>query len=461
MADRRWLEQRSRGWYAVKDVPRPLRNVVGKKRLVASLHTRDLHVAQARRHAALVQFERLFAAARKQRSASDIVEAGMTWRETFAAIDRGDEDTIRHFGGREGETVYLVDGREVELTPREAARDTAELVFGEHLGDFGETRGDDAAAQLAAIARGQATPLAHYMDAFLAEGSTRGTLAERTRLQYRRDLAELEAWLSSAGIAPILEAVTPRAAGRFVTEGMLGAGTHRKTANRKISAASAYWRWLVKRAIVADNPWRGQSLPKGAHTETSGRSKRPFTAAEVATLLSGPADPELADAMRIAALSGMRIEELYRLTVADCADGWFNVRAAKTRAGIRRVPIHHDLGAIINRRCAGRDAGAFLFPEPGGPAKPGRERSMAASKRFGHYRRRLGVHDRGDACRQSRVDFHSWRRWFVTEARRAGFDRAVVAAVVGHETGNITDDVYSGGPANEQKRACVEAVRLP
>jgi hypothetical protein len=44
---------------------------------------------------------------------------------------------------------------------------------------------------------------------------------------------------------------------------------------------------------------------------------------------------------------------------------------------------------------------------------------------------------------------------------RAGFDRAVVAAVVGHEVGNLTDDVYSGGPSDDAKRACVESVRLP
>ena len=37
----------------------------------------------------------------------------------------------------------------------------------------------------------------------------------------------------------------------------------------------------------------------------------------------------------------------------------------------------------------------------------------------------------------------------------------MVAAIVGQETGNITDDVYSGGPAEALLRACVEAVRLP
>jgi integrase len=66
-----------------------------------------------------------------------------------------------------------------------------------------------------------------------------------------------------------------------------------------------------------------------------------------------------------------------------------------------------------------------------------------------------------DRKRRSNIDFHSWRRWFVTKAREAGIDRAVVAAVVGHETGNITDDVYSGGPSAKLKRACVEAVKPP
>jgi hypothetical protein len=49
---------------------------------------------------------------------------------------------------------------------------------------------------------------------------------------------------------------------------------------------------------------------------------------------------------------------------------------------------------------------------------------------------------------------------FVTKARH-GFDRAVVAAIVGHEAGNLTDDVYSGGPTDAAKVACVASVCLP
>ena len=75
-----------------------------------------------------------------------------------------------------------------------------------------------------------------------------------------------------------------------------------------------------------------------------------------------------------------------------------------------------------------------------------RERSSALSKRFGCYRQSVGVEECDDGKRHSRIDFHSWRRWFVTEARRAGINRAVVAAVVGHRIGSLTDDIYADRP---------------
>jgi hypothetical protein len=55
--DMRWMEVRGRTFYAVQAVPRPLWARVGKRRLVKSLGTRDHHVAIARRHAALAEFQ--------------------------------------------------------------------------------------------------------------------------------------------------------------------------------------------------------------------------------------------------------------------------------------------------------------------------------------------------------------------------------------------------------------------
>jgi site-specific recombinase XerD len=439
----RWMEVRGRTFYAVQAVPRPLWARVGKRRLVKSLGTRDHHVAIARRHAALAEFQRTFD---RVRSADARVEAALEWRQTFAAFEHG--DTSRFSAGTS-------DG---PITDPDELRTIASVVLADEAEDIESERGREAASAFVGIALGTATPLLLHMDAWLREGGAKGPLAARTRTQYRSDVRGLAEWAGTIGITTV-EAITEIVAGRYVTEQLVARGVHWATANRRITAASAYWRWLRKRAGVKMNPWAGQSLSKAA-SRNGDKTKRPFSDAEAAMLLMGDAGIELADAMHVAALSGMRMEEIYRLTVADCANRWFRVRYAKTRAGVRRIPIHSALAAIVARRCEGKPANAFLFHEPG-PVRDGRERSMSLSKRFGYYRRTLGVHETVEGARHSRVDFHSWRRWFITAARNAGVDRAVVAAVVGHEVGNLTDDTYSGGPGEKQLRACVEAVRLP
>lgn len=384
MADTKWLQQRRQGWYAVKAVPRTLRQAIGKNILIASLHTRDLRVAQVRRLDALAEFARVISAAKRTWPGDPVLGSALRWRRILEE-DRSQESVVAA-----GMEHHRIDYK------------------------FGEAEAD----RFSDIALGKATPLLIHVESWLADGGTKGPLR----------------------------------------------GVHRVTGNRQISACSSYWRWMIKRAGLRENPWKGQSLSKS--TRTAGRIKRPFTEAEVRTLLSGPADTELADAMRVAALTGTRLEEIYRLQVQDCIGGWFDIRESKTSAGVRRVPIHSDLTALVARRVTGKGAQEYLFHEADLAARSGRkrvvwERSAALSKRFGRHRQALGVHDREEGRRHSRVDFHSWRRWFVTEARRAGIDRAVVAAVVGHETGSITDDVYSGGPGTAQLRACVEAVRLP
>jgi integrase len=86
---------------------------------------------------------------------------------------------------------------------------------------------------------------------------------------------------------------------------------------------------------------------------------------------------------------------------------------------------------------------------------------MPVSKRFGYYRKTLGVHEQLEGRRQSRVDFHSFRRWFVTQVRRTNLPRDVIKAIVGHKDGSVTFDLYPGGPSLEQFRAVVAAVKLP
>lgn len=56
------------------------------------------------------------------------------------------------------------------------------------------------------------------------------------------------------------------------------------------------------------------------------------------------------------------------------------------------------------------------------------------------------MNDKRPGQRRSLVNFHSFRRWFVTEAERAGIPESTILSVVGHEEGrrSITPTVLFG-----------------
>lgn len=88
-------------------------------------------------------------------------------------------------------------------------------------------------------------------------------------------------------------------------------------------------------------------------------------------------------------------------------------------------------------------------------------RSFAASREFTEYRRAIGVDETVPGKRRSLVNFHSWRRYFVTKAEQAGQPEHLIATVVGHKRPGITLGRYSSGPLLEQLRVVVESVKLP
>jgi integrase len=67
--------------------------------------------------------------------------------------------------------------------------------------------------------------------------------------------------------------------------------------------------------------------------------------------------------MTIAALSGMRVEEIARLSAGDIHGDCFDITKAKSKAGVRMVPIHPALTEIVTRRTTGRKPTETLWPE--------------------------------------------------------------------------------------------------
>jgi integrase len=329
-------------------------------------------------------------------------------------------------------------------TPESFIHDEADSIRAKH--------GPEAERRFLNVAYGD-PPLDAHLEAHLREAAITPRAAQERRTAVRR----VTEWRPGA----TLRSLGRKQAGQYVSD-VLAHGDP-KTGNKVLSNLSSYWAWLVKRGHVDDNPWAGQRLSE--RKRRNGEKERPFTDEEMRTLLYGawPAGmrnrDRLHDAMRIAALSGMRIEEICRLTVGDCAGGVFDVRQAKTAAGVRKVPIHSDLGEVIERRTAGRAATEFLIAEI---EKAKGERSMPVSKQFTRYRRSVGVDERGEGKRRALVNFHSFRRWFITKAEQAGQPPHIFEAIVGHKRQGMSLGVYSGGPSVEvQMRGCVEAVRLP
>jgi integrase len=134
-----------------------------------------------------------------------------------------------------------------------------------------------------------------------------------------------------------------------------GGGLSNRTLNRHQSAIKTLFKWARKRGTVdGENPFADLARPKARQSEVTWL---PFTVAELNKLFAGsafevqPDNHTLATArpwvMVVALFSGMRQGEVCELEADNVKrqDGiwYFDVTAAKSEAGIRRVPIHSEL----------------------------------------------------------------------------------------------------------------------
>jgi integrase len=467
VGDVQYLEKRRRVWHCVRDVPLPLRKyATGKrgkpcKRMVLSLKTDSLEIARRRRPAALALFESRFDQIRNSNGAAaavvnaqawtdEITQAALEQRRLLARLERGDTSG-----------VYIDRNAPVNglSTPAEKALAITHWIIDDEADRLASEHGQAAADLYAQVARSEATPIGPLIEAWLGEAD----IEARSLGDHRRAVAELLAWVKKDGRQATVEAFDRRAAGDYVTV-LLGMGLDRgKTITKRLWSLSSLWRFLIRKGYCEVNVWTGHGIG-GGRAAREKQPERPFTMEEIRKLLKGPAEPVLGDLMRLALFSGARIEELSLLRAADIdpTERTMRIQAdPKTPASRRTVPIHSAVWPTIERRIARKAADGFVLHELGTAPKEGRQRSMAISKGFGRYRAAVGVDDRADGQRRSLVNFHSFRRTFVTLAEQAGIAESTIRSVVGHKRQGMTFGTYSGGPSLDQRRQCVESVNLP
>jgi integrase len=239
--------------------------------------------------------------------------------------------------------------------------------------------------------------------------------------------------------------MTRKAAIRFVDDLPSIKAASPRYLTLQVGKLSLYWRWLIHREHAEVDPWAGLKLakPKTPHNEL----ERPFTDMEVHRLLAGGAPRGLLDLMMVGALTGARLDAILSLRAEDCRDGVFTFKPQKSESKPRRVPIHSSLVGMVEGRT---QTGGLLFPH-----------LRDASNAFGDYRRRVGVDEVVEGNRRSRVNYHSFRRWWITKAEQAGVPENLIGAVVGHRRPGLSLGLYSSGPSLEQLRTAIEAVKLP
>lgn len=382
-------------------------------------------------------------------------------RRPLSAVEREAEwwrDQIARAGGNP-------DSGNVPKTLDDQWSQVIENKLGDVVGEQPDERGrpepiyegEGEVRRLVDLVFGRVLPVEANVERFIAERELKPRYADRHRRATRR----LRAWMITKLDTDDLRRVTRKLAGEFYDNLLVEQGVSTPTANSLVGTLAVYWRWLGDRLGVEGNPWVRQTRKAKAIEALA--AKRPFTDAELVALLNGDTYLTIHDLMRIAALSGMRIDEIARLTVAGTSNGMFRVLQGKTANAIREVPIHPGLTLLVARRSEGKADSERLFDELRAPASGSRELSSKASERFTAYRRRMGVDERQEGQRQSNVDFHSFRRWFATKAEQAGHPPHLISAVTGHSDGreSMALSLYSSGPSVAQKLAVVSSVLLP
>jgi integrase len=415
-----YLKQRGRTWYVHVQIPAHLRKAAGGKwEFIKTLKTGDLNEANRRKHPYVAAFKQQIAALERHKpnELGELYAKALAWREAME----------RH----KGEVIY----QHPDGTP-EYTTDEFLSQISEEAEEFLETHGEKAATTFYKVAKGEGMLLRAQVDPWLAEQSN---TTNQTKAQHRTVLRAFIAW---AGEDVFVESVTRRHAGEYVSH-LLGpaANLKRKTAQRYVSSLSSLWSWLEARGLAQDNPWLRQGIgKKSKRGETP--TRRQWTDEALVKVLSGDFTPRyttiLHDLVRLALVTGARLDELCALKAADVherEDGWWiEIQQGKTEAAVRKVPVHDSAVHVFERR---KGSHGFLFEGlvPGGPDS---KRSWNVSKSFGHYTRSLDLKD-------ERQTFHSLRKTFVEVMEGAEVPLSTIQLIIGHARQSLALGGYSKG----------------
>ncbi len=478
----RYLKRRFNQWWFQIAVPADCRATVGTDKVYENLRTSDLAVAQVRALDRAAHHKAKFLAIRGKDAAlpSDAFSSGREW--ALAELHRI--------------------GREIaDKQDREARKDLVyELAVEQVLNDHGLMSADEldedaippeVGARLqgirAAVLDLKDTPdqfrepFSRTAAAFIADRQRPGSSDRLTDQTVSQMEAVYRLYRDHTDDAPLRNSTKKMGAAFFDKLKRLDAnwGRSRQTKARKLNdllllsdregrrplsdrtlfryrlALSQLWSWAKGRdEVQGDDPFE-HLAKKGRNDENanapwSDDAIKAYFAAHPDGSKKGKPDP-FYWLPRIALLSGMRLDEICSLKVADLIEGegvkCFDIKDGKTSAATRAVPIHDALLPFLDLV----PKEGYLFPDliPGGKDK---KRSAQIGKRLG---RRFAATPGGST-------FHAFRKNVAGTFERNRIPESEAAQILGHGKKGITYKVYSPhGIPMAQRKALVGLLALP
>lgn len=406
MAD--YLEKRRQLYYAVLTVPKSLQSKLGL-RFVKSTGEGD------RRRAATI--------------ASQLV-AG--WKLLIEQAKGNDTGFL-------AEAIQFRD--DIEKSQDAEYKEVLEDSLIDHVYDIEQAKGFTKAKQFYDVAMGLQTPHSLYYDSWKGQL----TVSLRTVEQYSKDV---KLFIEQF---PVIENVNRKDVSLWL-DSLTAKGMTKSIQKRIIKGVRNYWHYLTRYNIkgMVEDPFHRIILADKGKKKTPREAFEPNEIVELWNMAKDKQDYVLADLIALGAYTGARIEELCSLMVKDVSDDAFNIIDSKTAAGVRSVPIHSHIKAIV-KRLKDNTTDGYLFPNL--PFDKFGKRSNTLSTSFSKLKIKAG-HGRLKV-------FHSLRHTMVTALVNAGVLEFHIADIVGHEKKGVTGNVYAKTISIDVKRMAIEKVRYP
>lgn len=399
-------------WYAVLNVPEDVQDKLGKSKLKKTLQTSDKRVAVERSRLVIAEWKALIADARGSLD---------SYSREAILINKSYREAVKESDGDAQEAISSI------------IQDRAEQL--------NATKGYEAASEFASIASSHKTLIEPLIDDWLQSPAIK-KLAPKTIKTYEVESRRLAKKFKH------VESLSKRAI--LIWKTNLTETIKEATIKKAFTAYNALWKFLQSREYV---DIERESPFKGIEFSIDPESYDPFTPEEVVRLIKqsqAEGKEDLTAFLLLVSYTGTRRGEVAELRCSDITENnTIRIKDAKTKAGLREIPIHSKIIELVNQlKLKSKDG--YLVP------------CDAKGRGQSFYKKYLSTfNNTGVDTEDRKLSIHSLRKTVVTILENAGVSENVTADIVGHKKPRITYGLYSGGATLDVKKEAIEKLSYP